>query len=341
MLAGEIARLERDLAAPDAWSAPERARALSAELHRLRSRAAELARVNQKHDDVATFVELYQENPDAATLSEAGAELAALEELVNKTEMRLFLSGKYDEASAIVAIHAGQGGTESCDWAQMLYRMYQRWAERESYGFRPLDLLPGEVAGYKSATFAVQGAYAFGYLKAEAGVHRLVRISPFDAAARRQTTFASVEVLPDIEEVTEVEVNPTEIRVDTYRSSGAGGQHVNKTDSAIRITHLLTGIVVTCQNERSQHSNRESAMRMLKARLLAIKREEQDRERAETRGEKKQSTFGSQIRSYVLAPYVMVKDHRTGHETGNAVRVLDGDLEPFILAYLLKHAGDA
>lgn len=279
-------------------------------------------------------MELYTEDPSPDTLKEAENELKALADVVAKAQMKLFLSGRYDEANAIMAIHAGQGGTESCDWGQMLFRMYQRWAEREGYDFKILDVLPGEVAGYKSATVAVNGPHAFGYLKGETGVHRLVRISPFDAAARRHTSFSSVDVWPEMEDAT-VEINPADLRVDTFRSSGAGGQHVNKTDSAIRITHIPTNIVVTCQIERSQHSNRETAMRMLRARLQEIKRREQEKERDEARGVKKQITWGSQIRSYVLAPYVLVKDHRTNYETGNANKVLDGDLEPFIHSYLL------
>jgi len=279
-------------------------------------------------------LELYTEDPSPDTLKEAENELKALADVVAKAQMKLFLSGRYDEANAIMAIHAGQGGTESCDWGQMLFRMYQRWAEREGYDFKILDVLPGEVAGYKSATVAVNGPHAFGYLKGETGVHRLVRISPFDAAARRHTSFSSVDVWPEMEDAT-VEINPADLRVDTFRSSGAGGQHVNKTDSAIRITHIPTNIVVTCQIERSQHSNRETAMRMLRARLQEIKRREQEKERDEARGVKKQITWGSQIRSYVLAPYVLVKDHRTNYETGNANKVLDGDLEPFIHSYLL------
>ena len=282
-----------------------------------------------------TLAELYQEAPETSTLEEGKNEAKVLDEMVQKAQLRLFLSGKFDGANAIVDIHAGQGGTESCDWAQMLYRMYQRWTEREGFEFKTLEILPGEVAGYKSVSFMVTGPYAFGYIKAEAGVHRLVRISPFDAAARRQTSFASVDVYPDMEEATDVEINPSDLRVDTFRSSGAGGQHVNKTDSAIRITHLPTGIVTSCQIERSQHSNRDTAMRMLKSKLLARKRAEQLAERDAARGVKKANSFGSQIRSYVLAPYVMVKDHRTGHESGNANKVLDGGIGDFIAAYLL------
>jgi len=267
---------------------------------------------------------------------EVEAALDSVSTLVESLEFARMMSGPTDAAGAIVGIHAGAGGTESQDWVEMLQRMYLRWCERRGFGAVLLDTQPGDEAGLKSTTFSVDGDYAYGYLKAESGVHRLVRISPFDANARRHTTFASVFVLPDIEDTIEIEINDDDLRVDTFRSGGAGGQHVNKTDSAVRLTHLPTGIVVSCQNERSQHKNRATAMRVLKARLydFEMKKKEADRDKVEA--QKKDIDFGSQIRSYVLHPYRMVKDLRTGHETGNADAVLDGDLDEFIQAYLLQ-----
>jgi peptide chain release factor 2 len=283
-------------------------------------------------DDARTLLELAREG------EEVGEDLSAsVEKLLKKTEeteLATLLTGDHDESNAIVEIHPGAGGTESQDWAQMLLRMYTRWAEGHGFKVRTLDLQAGEEAGIKSATIDVTGTNAYGYLRAERGVHRLVRISPFDAQARRHTSFASVDVLPEIEGDVEVEIEDKDLRIDTYRSSGAGGQHVNVTDSAVRITHLPTGIVVTCQNERSQHRNKDVAMQILRAKLYDVARQEAEKKMAKEVGDKKKIEWGSQIRSYVLAPYRLVKDHRTGHEMGDASRVLDGDLDGFIRAAL-------
>jgi peptide chain release factor 2 len=286
-------------------------------------------------DDAGVFLELALEG-DAEALAETRAKLDVGEQGVTALEMQQMLGGEHDAGNAIVSIHPGAGGTEAQDWAEMLMRMYLRWCERKGYKVQLVDRLEGEGAGIKSVTFTVEGEYAYGYLRAEAGVHRLVRISPFDANARRQTSFASVFVYPDIEDDIEVEVDEADLRVDTYRSSGAGGQHVNKTDSAVRLTHLPSGIVVACQNERSQHKNRSMAMKILKAKLYELEMEKQKEKMEVFTKTKKDIAFGSQIRSYVLHPYRMVKDLRTGHETGNTDAVLDGDLDKFIEAFLLQ-----
>ncbi len=287
-------------------------------------------------EDLEGYLELYrEEQPDESDLAELAAELERFEATVVKAELATFLKGKYDANNAYISIHPGAGGTESCDWAQMLLRMYIRWIEREGYEYEQLDLQPGEQAGIKSATILVKGDYIYGYLKSERGVHRLVRISPFDSNARRHTSFCSVDVYPEVEDDLEIEINPKDLRIDTFRASSAGGQHVNKADSAVRITHLPTGIVVSCQNERSQHANRNTAMKILKARLLERKIKEQEEKLAKERGTKLDIAWGSQIRSYILQPYTLVKDHRTGEETSNVEKVLDGDISRFIRAYLL------
>ena len=278
-------------------------------------------------------MELADEDEEIA--AEIDLALGETERTVEKLELQRMLGGEYDDNDAIVSINAGAGGTESQDWAEMLSRMLLRWCERREFGVELLDTQYGEEAGIKSTSFMVKGAYAYGYLKAEAGVHRLVRISPYDAAKRRHTSFASVGVAPSIDDTVEIEILDDDLRVDTYRSSGAGGQHVNKTDSAVRLTHMPTGIVVACQAERSQHKNRAKAMKMLRARLLELELRKKEEEKAKITGDKKKIEWGSQIRSYVLQPYRMVKDHRTGHEVGNADAVLDGDLDGFIEAYLL------
>lgn len=277
-----------------------------------------------------------EEEGDPSLLDELANTAANLESLTREMELRVYLSGKYDASDAILSLHSGAGGTDAMDWVEMLYRMYTRWADQRGYSVETLDMLPGEEAGLKSVSFLVKGDYAYGYLRGEKGVHRLVRISPFDASGRRHTSFASVDVLPDLEEDLEVEINPDDLRIDTFRSSGAGGQHVNKTDSAVRITHLPTGIVVTCQNERSQHANRLVAMRILKAKLRALKEEERRKEIESLRGPHKEIAWGNQIRSYVLQPFTLVKDHRTDYETSNVQKVLDGDIDDFIYAFLKK-----
>jgi peptide chain release factor 2 len=271
---------------------------------------------------------------DESLYSELETAVAAIESELDRRELDAMLSGPYDDEDAILAIHAGAGGTDSQDWAEMLQRMYLRWAESRGFKTEILDTSEGEEAGIKSVTIAVEGDYAYGYLQSEKGVHRLVRLSPFDSANRRHTSFALVEVLPQVETDDEVEINPNDLRIDTYRSAGAGGQNVQKNETAIRITHLPSGIVVTCQNERSQMQNKENAMRVLRARLLDLKRRQQEEEMAEIKGDYVKAEWGSQIRSYVLHPYQMVKDHRTETETGNAQAVLDGDLDPFMEAYL-------
>ena len=286
------------------------------------------------YDDMNLLIEMAYEENDASLLPEIEAELAAFESRFEEIRIQTLLSGEYDKDNAIVTLHAGAGGTESCDWANMLYRMYTRWAERKGYSVQVLDFLDGDVAGLKAITFQVNGENAYGYLKSEKGVHRLVRISPFNAAGKRQTSFASCDVLPDIEDDIDIELSDDDLKIDTYRASGAGGQHVNKTSSAIRITHLPTGIVVQCQNERSQHNNKEKAMQMLKAKLYLLKEQEQAEKVSDIRGEIKEIGFGNQIRSYVMQPYTLVKDHRTNVEIGNATSVLDGNIDLFMNAYL-------
>lgn len=286
-------------------------------------------------EDVQVFLELAEEGDEEA-LGEVKQKIRDLEEEVRTLEFRRMLSGEHDAGNAIVSLHPGAGGTEAQDWADMLLRMYLRWAERKGYKVEVVDCLPGDGAGIKSVTFTVEGPYAYGHLRAEAGIHRLVRISPFDASARRHTSFASVFVYPDIEQDFEVEVRDEDLRIDTFRASGAGGQHVNKTDSAVRITHLPSGIVVCCQNERSQHRNKATAMKILRARLYEIEMEKKQEKMEELHKSKKEIAWGSQIRSYVLHPYRMVKDHRTGVEVGNTDAVLDGEIDQFIEAYLLQ-----
>ena len=294
------------------------------------------ASLKRRSDDLGVLLEWAQAGEEVSADFAKG--LDDLEHEVEAAEIKRMLGGEHDRRNAIVTVHPGAGGTESQDWAEMLLRMYLRWCERRGFKREVIDYQPGEDAGIKSATFTVTGEYAFGLLSAEAGVHRLVRISPYDQAARRHTSFASLFVYPEMPEDIDLEINEKDLRVDTYRSSGAGGQHVNVTDSAIRITHLPTGIVVSCQNERSQHRNRDSAMKVLKARLYDLRLKEQQAELERISGEKKDIAFGHQIRSYVLHPYQMVKDHRTKEQVGDVNRVLDGDLDPFITAYLMKKA---
>ena len=295
-----------------------------------------LASLKRRADDISVLIEWAGAGEDVnADLSRA---LDELQQEVESAETRKMLSGEHDNANAIVTIHPGAGGTESQDWAEMLLRMYMKWSERRGFKREVIDYQPGEEAGLKSVTFMLSGDYAFGLMSAEAGVHRLVRISPFDQAARRHTSFASVFVWPELPDDVDIDIEEKDLRIDTYRSSGAGGQHVNVTDSAVRITHLPTGIVVSCQNERSQHKNRSQAMKVLKARLFDLKMKEQASKLEQIAGAKKEIGFGSQIRSYVLQPYQMIKDHRTKMEVGDVNRVLDGDLDPFIKTYLLKKA---
>ena len=324
------------MAEPDFWSRPEAARAKMLRLQGLRDPLVRLQALGARLADLEALLELAADAPDDADLAaeaerllpEARAGLADL-------EVAVLLSGPYDHGDAMLAIHPGAGGTESQDWAEMLLRMYRRWADRRGYAVEILDLLEGDEAGIKSATVAVRGGNAYGMLQAEKGVHRLVRMSPFDASGRRQTSFASVDVLPDLPEDA-VEIREEDLEIDRFRASGAGGQHINRTESAVRIRHLPTGLVVTCQNERSQHSNRETAMTILRGRLAALKAEERERQVAQLRGPQGDIAFGSQIRSYVFAPYQMVKDLRTAAETGNVQAVMDGDLDAFIAAWLVQ-----
>ena len=286
------------------------------------------------YEDIGLLIEMSEEEPDDETIEEIREDLERFQEEFEELRIGTLLTGEYDRNDAIMSIHAGAGGTESCDWASMLYRMYTRWAEKKGFTVEVLDYLEGDVAGIKGVTFEVRGENAYGYLRSEKGVHRLVRISPFNAAGKRQTSFVSCDVIPDIEDEIEIEINEDDLRIDTYRSSGAGGQHINKTSSAVRITHLPTGIVVQCQNERSQHMNKDKAMQMLKAKLYLIKQQEQADKVSDIRGEIKEIGFGSQIRSYVMQPYTLVKDHRTNAEISNIGAVMDGNIDPFIDAYL-------
>lgn len=286
------------------------------------------------YEDILLLIEMCYEENDESMILEIRSEIREFENSFEELRIRTLLSGEYDPCNAIMTIHAGAGGTESCDWAGMLYRMYSRWAERKGLSIKVLDYLDGDITGIKTVTFEVNGENAYGYLKSEKGVHRLVRISPFNSAGKRQTSFASCDVVPDIEDEIDIEIAEDELKIDTYRASGAGGQHVNKTSSAIRITHLPTGIVVQCQNERSQHFNKEKAVQMLKVKLQLMKEQEQAERVSDIRGEVKEIGFGNQIRSYVMQPYTMVKDHRTNLENSNVTAVLDGNIDMFINAYL-------
>ncbi|MCK5381607.1 MAG: peptide chain release factor 2 [Candidatus Latescibacteria bacterium] len=330
----EIARLDQTMTAPGFWDNREAAQATIEEVNEHKRWVDTWQGLEDQRDDLMLLNELAVEEDDGEAMAEVTAEANALEKKIAELEFRNMLSGRDDAKNALLTIHPGAGGTESADWAQMLLRMYMRWIERRGFRKELMDLQPGDEAGIKSATVEVTGKYAYGYLKAEAGVHRLVRLSPFDSQNRRHTSFASVFVYPEIEDAVEIEINESELRVDTYRASGAGGQHVNKTDSAVRITHLPTGIVVQCQNERSQHKNRSSAMKILRARLYQFQEDEKKKALEAVENTKKRIEWGNQIRSYVLHPYNMVKDHRTGEETSNVDTVMDGDIDAFIYAYL-------
>ncbi len=306
----------------------------------LQDRLDAFGSIEEGLEEIGLYLEMAQEGDDEEALSEAGQRIGEVETKIRNLEFQRMLGGEHDASNAIVTIHPGAGGLEAQDWAEMLLRMILRWAERRGFKTQVLEWTPGEGAGIKSCTVTIEGEYAYGYLRAEAGIHRLVRISPFDANARRHTSFAALLVTPEIEEEIDVEIADDDLRVDTYRSSGAGGQHVNKTDSAVRLTHLPTGIVVACQNERSQHKNRAMAMKILRSRLYELELARQREEKDKLAGAKQDIDFGSQIRSYVLQPYRMVKDHRTGVEVGNTDAVLDGDLDKFIEAELLRRAGE-
>lgn len=337
LLREELAELKEEMNAPEFWNNLERSTAVNRKVSQIEGKLDHVQRLQTRADDVEAMLELLCEDEDEGIAAECEQELQSLSADADALELETLMRGDYDGCNAVLSLHAGAGGTEAQDWTEMLYRMYTRYCENRGWTVRELDLLDGEDAGIKSVTFEVDGENAYGYLKAEKGVHRLVRISPFDASGRRHTSFASLDVTPILDDdAGDIKIDPDDLRVDTYRSSGAGGQHVNKTSSAIRITHLPTGIVVQCQNERSQIQNRETAMRMLRGKLLELQEREREAQMAQIKGEMKKIEWGSQIRSYVFQPYTMVKDHRTGVEDGNIQAVMDGELDEFINAYLVQ-----
>ncbi|GAF14024.1 peptide chain release factor 2 [Bacillus sp. JCM 19046] len=329
-----IAELEEKMADPEFWNNQEEAQTVIGETNGLKEQVNTFKEMVESYEDLEVSYELVREEGDEELASELESGVIALKEKMNQFELHLLLSEPYDKNNAILELHPGAGGTESQDWASMLLRMYTRWAEKRGFSVETLDYLPGDEAGVKSVTLLIKGHNAYGYLKAEKGVHRLVRISPFDSSGRRHTSFVSCEIMPELDDAVDIEINTEDLKIDTYRASGAGGQHINTTDSAVRITHLPTNTVVTCQSERSQIKNRDQAMKMMKAKLYQLQIEEKEKELAEIRGEQKEIGWGSQIRSYVFHPYSMVKDHRTNYEIGNTNAVMDGDLDAFIDAYL-------
>ena len=333
-----IAEIDEIISAPDFWNNPEGGQAIMQEKKRLESKVDKYNALAGKMEDLEVMIELAKEEPDADLEQDIVDTLAEITKELDAFELETILNGDYDDNNAILSIHPGAGGTESQDWAEMLYRMYVRWAERHGYKVEVLDYLDGDEAGIKSVTMLIEGENAYGYLKSEKGVHRMVRISPFDASGRRHTSFTAVEVMPEVENDTTIEIDDKDLKVDTYRSSGAGGQHVNKTESAVRITHIPTGIVVQCQNERSQIQNRATAMKMLTSRLVEEKIKQQEDEIARLQGEQQDIGWGSQIRSYVFHPYTLVKDHRTNFEKGNVGAVMDGEIDEFINAWLKQQA---
>ncbi len=333
--------LETKMAQPGFWDNQERAQKVSKKVKQLKDRIKSLKGLSDELEELEVIVELAaEEGRDSLLWEEYQESIKKIESKADKMEFKLKLSGKYDSYNAILSIHPGAGGTESQDWAEMLLRMYTRWAETNGYQVTTLDFIVGDEAGIKSVTLLIEGDYVFGYLKGERGVHRLVRISPFDSSGRRHTSFASVDVMPEIDEDVEVDIETSDLRIETYRASGAGGQHVNKTDSAVRITHIPTGLVVQCQNERSQHKNKKMAMIILKSRIIELMEEVQAEKINELRGEHKEIAWGSQIRSYVFHPYNMIKDHRTNMEEGNIKKVMDGYIDEFIEAYLVSQQSD-
>ena len=329
-----IMELNRLMEEPDFWNDPEKSRQQSQELGSLKEDVGTFDELEKSYEDMLDLIDMANDENDETMIPEIQEEYESFKEKYDKIRIKTLLSDEYDRSNAILRLNAGAGGTESCDWCSMLYRMYTRWAERHGYAVEELDSLEGDEAGYKSVTFQINGENAYGYMKSERGVHRLVRISPFNAQGKRQTSFVSLDVMPEINEELDVEIKPDDIRIDTYRSSGAGGQHINKTSSAIRITHFPTGIVVTCQNERSQFQNKDKAMQILKSKLYMLAKENNAEKLSDIRGEIKDIAWGSQIRSYFLQPYQLVKDLRTGQEVAQADSVLDGNLDPFINAYL-------
>lgn len=337
----DLKKLREKSSKPDFWDDHKKAQRINKQISDITDEIQTYEKLQSQLDDLQVMVELAIEEDAEEMVEEIETDLNKLNKMIGKIELDLMLSGEHDNANAILFIHSGAGGTEACDWAAMLMRMYLRWAESHDYGTNLIERTPGDEAGIKSATILVSGKFVYGYLKAENGVHRLVRLSPFDANHRRHTSFASVTVSPEIADDIEVEIDPSELRVDTYRSSGPGGQHVNTTDSAVRITHLPTGIVVQCQNERSQHRNRDMAMKILRSRLYERYRKEQEEEISKLQGKKQDIDFGSQIRSYVLHPYQRIKDLRTDVETGKVDDVMDGELDMFIEAYLKQEIGES
>ena len=334
MKSQRIEELEREMEAPGYWDNPEKAQQGMITLKGLKDEVETYESLKTSYEDIETLLEMGYEEEDESIIPEVQAEMDSFVERFEALRIKTLLSGEYDKDNAILKLNAGAGGTESCDWASMLYRMYTRWAEKKGFSVEVLDYLDGDEAGIKSVTFQINGENAYGYLKSEKGVHRLVRISPFNAQGKRQTSFVSLDVMPDIEDDIDIEINPEDLRIDTYRSSGAGGQHINKTSSAIRITHLPTGIVVQCQNERSQFQNKDKAMQMLKAKLYLLEQQKNAEKLSGIRGEVTEIGWGNQIRSYVMQPYTLVKDHRTSEEISNVGAVMDGQIDPFINAYL-------
>ncbi len=329
-----IDELDKTMEEPSFWEDAELSTKYVKEAKNLKDTVAEFNKLQNQYEEIGLMIEMGYEENDPAVIPEINGMMNEFTAEFDALRLRTLLTGEYDSNNAIMRLNAGAGGTESCDWCSMLYRMYCRWAESRGFSVEVLDFLDGEEAGIKSVTLQINGENVFGYLKSERGVHRLVRISPFNANGKRQTSFVSCDVMPDIEEDLDVEINPDDLRIDTYRSSGAGGQHINKTSSAVRITHIPTGIVVQCQNERSQFQNKDRAMQMLKAKLYMLKQQENAEKISDIRGDIKEIAWGSQIRSYVLQPYTLIKDHRTGYESGNVNSVLDGALDGFISAYL-------
>lgn len=330
----ELKEIEEMSQQPDFWNDIDSANKTMAKQKAIKNKIGGYIKVAQMFEDLEIETEIYKEEPTEETADDIRTSYENLVETLEKENMATLLSGEYDSNNAIMTFHAGAGGTEAQDWAMMLYRMYTRWAERHSFKTKVLDYLDGDEAGIKSAQILIEGSNAYGFLKSEAGVHRLVRISPFDSSGRRHTSFASIEVMPEIDDDCNIEINPQDLRIDTYRSGGAGGQHVNKTDSAVRITHIPTGVVVACQNERSQHQNKDVAMKVLRSKLIEIKEREHLEKIEDIKGVQKEIAWGSQIRSYVFMPYTMVKDHRTNFEMGNITAVMDGDIDGFINEYL-------
>nr|WP_314449140.1 peptide chain release factor 2 [uncultured Lachnoanaerobaculum sp.] len=330
----KIIELDRAMEEPTFWDDPKESTKIVREAKQLKDTVEKYNKLKSEYEDIGVLIEMGYEENDESLIPEIEGMLEAFTREIDDLKIATLLTGEYDSSNAIMKLNAGAGGTESCDWCSMLYRMYTRWAAKEGYTVEILDMLDGDEAGIKSVTLQINGLNAYGYLRSEHGVHRLVRISPFNAAGKRQTSFVSCDIMPDIEEDLDVDINPDDLRIDTYRSSGAGGQHINKTSSAIRITHIPTGVVVQCQNERSQFQNKDKAMQMLKAKLFMLKQQANVEKLSDIRGDVKDIGWGNQIRSYVMQPYTMVKDHRTGAESGNVSAVLDGDIDKFIIAYL-------